>query len=116
VNARYGLTRSELLDAFYDMAPNPGETEAQFILRVERLRIRYSESEASCYRWFKPRLRLQYRRELATATRAASLMGSGTIEMDWRTLVKDATSMVRYSSLVPEEATHVVSGLNNQAV
>lgn len=58
VNQRYGLSRAELLDAFYDMAPTQGESEAQFILRVERLRIRYAESEATCYRQFKPRLRL----------------------------------------------------------
>jgi hypothetical protein len=35
--------------------------------------------------------------------------------MDWAMLVKDATSMVRYSSLVPEKATHVVRGLNQVA-
>ena len=112
VNCRYGLSRAELLDAFYDMAPLDNESEAQFILRVERLRIRYQESESTCYRQFKPRLRLAYREELASATRAANLLGGGAVEVDWSMLVRDATSMVRYSSLVPEKATHVVKGLN----
>lgn len=75
VSEKYGLTKAELLDAFYDMAPLPGESEAQFILRMERLRIRYSEPGSTCYRQFKPRLRLSYREELANATRAANLLG-----------------------------------------
>lgn len=112
VTARYGLSRAELLDAFYDMAPQPGEGEAHFILRVERLRIRYNEPESTCYRQFKPRLRLAYREELANATRAANLLGRGNIDMDWRTLVRDANQMARYSSLVPEKATHVIKGLD----
>ena len=81
-------------------------------MRVERLRIRYQEPESTCYRQFKPRLRLAYREELANATRAANLLGRGGVEMDWSMLVKDATQMVRYSSLIPEKATHVVKGLN----
>jgi hypothetical protein len=50
VEERYGLSRSELLDAFYDMSPMEGESEAQFILKVERLRIRYRESASTCFR------------------------------------------------------------------
>jgi predicted Zn-dependent protease len=41
VDLKYGLTRSELLDAFYEMSPGEGETEAAFVLRVEKLRVRY---------------------------------------------------------------------------
>ena len=50
VTARYGLSRAEILDAFYDMTPQENEGEASFILRVERLRIRYNEPESTCYR------------------------------------------------------------------
>jgi hypothetical protein len=41
VELKYGLTRSELLDAFYEMSPGETESEAAFILRVEKLRTRY---------------------------------------------------------------------------
>jgi hypothetical protein len=91
VDTKYGLTRSELLDAFYEMAPDGSETEAAFILRVERLRVRYQESAATCFRMFKPKLSLRFREGLAGAARAANLLTTGTLEMDWHTLVRDAT-------------------------
>ena len=41
ITQKYGMTRDELIDAFYEMAPSKGETAPNFILRVERLRSRY---------------------------------------------------------------------------
>lgn len=47
---KYGLSRTELLDAFYEMRPSPQETEAEFVIRVEKLRVRYQEAPTTCYR------------------------------------------------------------------
>lgn len=42
IEERYGLSCKPILDAFYDMRPEAGESEAEFLLRVEDLRLKYS--------------------------------------------------------------------------
>jgi hypothetical protein len=41
VEARYGLSRKQILDAFYAMRPEADEREAEFLLRVEDFRVKY---------------------------------------------------------------------------
>lgn len=41
VEARFGLSKRQILDAFFAMKPEPGEGEAQFLLRVEDFRRKY---------------------------------------------------------------------------
>jgi hypothetical protein len=50
ITQKYGMTRDELIDAFYEMAPSKGEMAPDFILRVERLRSRYGEAPRTCFR------------------------------------------------------------------
>ena len=38
VEARFGLSQRQILDAFYAMRPEAGEGEAAFVLRVEDFR------------------------------------------------------------------------------
>lgn len=52
VDSRFGLSSTQLLDAFFAMRPTGGERSAQFILRVEDKRIRYKVPEDQCYRNF----------------------------------------------------------------
>ena len=92
IGDRYGLSRTELLDAFYEMSPSSNESEAEFILRVEKMRIRYGESSAACFRMFRGKLSLAFQQSIATAARAASLINQGSrIDLDWSVLVKDAS-------------------------
>lgn len=61
VEEAFGLTREEMLDAFYSMRPANGEPSHAFILRVEEKRARYGESTSACYRVFTPMLNLAER-------------------------------------------------------
>ena len=45
VEARFGLTKSQLLDAFFSMRQSDTESASQFIMRVEDKRALYSVSE-----------------------------------------------------------------------
>lgn len=45
VEARFGLTKSQLLDAFFSMRQSDTESALQFIMRVEDKRALYSVSE-----------------------------------------------------------------------
>lgn len=66
------------------MSPE-GENEAQFILRVEDFRLRYSQAEETCYRTFIPKLSLEYREGLHQWCRARGLE-----EVEWSHVVKEA--------------------------
>ena len=45
VKARFSLTKSQLLDAFFSMRQSDTESASQFIMRVEDKRALYSVSE-----------------------------------------------------------------------
>ena len=62
VEAKYGLSKRQILDAFYSMRPAYDESESEFLTRVEEFRIKYGEAEETCFRNFIPQLSLEYRR------------------------------------------------------
>jgi hypothetical protein len=73
------------------MSPVKGESSPEFILRVERLRARYGEKPKSCFRQFKAKLDVEYRRGLTQLRRAAAILGT-TPDLTWEILVADAKS------------------------
>lgn len=91
LTSKYGLTHDELIDAFYEMTPAKGESAPEFILRVERLRARYEEAPKNCFRQFKTKLDVEYRRGLSQLRRAAAIMGKAP-DLTWEMLVSDARS------------------------
>lgn len=64
VERRFGLSRKQLLDAFYAMRPHPGEAANAFLLRVEDMRLRYGVGEDTCERHFLHLLPLESRQEI----------------------------------------------------
>jgi hypothetical protein len=62
VEEKYGLSKKQILDAFYSMKPSSDESEGEFIMRVEDMRMRYGESSDMCFRHFVPQLSLDFRK------------------------------------------------------
>ncbi len=52
------------------MHPAADESEGEFLLRVEDFRIKYAQSEDTCFRNFVPQLSLDYRRQLSALSRS----------------------------------------------
>lgn len=115
METRYGLSRAEILNAFYRLNPNTNESESSFILRVEQLRERYNVPEDRCFDLFIHKLKREYREKMEEILAATSMFGGADEkEVDWATMVNYARWKSRYSRCVPEKATHYIKGLGEQ--
>ena len=56
VEARFGLPRKALIDAFYNMRIAEGQELGSFILHVEDMRARLNIDRDSCFRTHAPKL------------------------------------------------------------
>lgn len=101
VENKFGLSKKQMLDAFYAMRPGNEETESEFLLRVEDFWLQHGESPKTCFRTFIPHLSLEYRRELKQLSRSRN-----AADLTWSQVIEDAGKCTQYSSLTPEDATY----------
>ena len=78
VEERFGLTTSQLLDAFFAMRQAESESAAQFIIRVEDKRALYNVAQDQCWRHFTPLLDVNERARLDEVMELTATMGGPT--------------------------------------
>ena len=77
VEARFGLTKSQIVGAFYVIRPAPGETASQFILRVEYKQSRYNFDAQQCYHTFVHLLDIEDRSRLDLLQELSATVAGG---------------------------------------
>lgn len=110
VEAAYGLTKEEMLDAFYGMRPASGEPAHAFILRVEDKRARYGVDQSACYRVFTPLLSLEERQRLDLMREMAAAFGGSGPLVKWENLVERARHQSVGGKLAPESDQPSLAG------
>ena len=85
-----------MLDTFDSMRPNPQESEADFLLRVEDKRAKLGQSPEFCCRNFVKLLSLEYRRELKRLRKLIHGTGSDT-PLTWDEIIEDARDNLEYN-------------------
>jgi hypothetical protein len=111
VEEKYGLSRKQILDAFFAMRQAGEESEAESLLRVKEFRVKYKQAEDTCFRNFIPNLSLEYRRALKALSRS-----QGHADLTWAQVVSDANMCCEYSSLTPEDSAHTLTGFQRPAM
>lgn len=86
---RYGLTSRQVHGAFFSMVKGEGESEEEFIVRVEDWRLAHGYSSDECFRNFVQKLSPQYLQQL-TLIQRLKYQNEGTTELEWEDLVADA--------------------------
>ena len=75
VEERFGLTKSQLLDAFFGMRQADSELTAHFILHVEDKRALYNIVEDQCWHNFTPLLDVNERTRLDEVMELTATIG-----------------------------------------
>jgi len=88
IEAAYGLSEDEMLDAFYAMQPAQGESDAAFILRVNEKMPRLKVDGPAALRHFAPMLSLEGRRKIDTFRSTLVALGGAGTQMSWDNLVE----------------------------
>ena len=117
VEKRFGLTTDQLLDAFYAVHQGKGETEAEYVLRVEDKRLQLGSEETTCFRQFTPLLDEEERMHLDTVHElTATIRGTTESLIMWENLMARARFGSQCSKLVPGRNPFAITGFRPQLV
>lgn len=118
VDRRYGLTRRACLRAFFDMSPEPEESTAEFLRRVEDMRARYQVGKEETHRHFVQKLREEDLVRLDELADVCALLGAegDEGELDWDQLLRLADHRTTHAPMSRKRAGWKVTGFGRPPV
>ena len=89
IEAKYGLTKDQLEDMFFNMQAASGEDVAAFLLRVEDTHVSLGVDMRSVLRVFFPRLPRELQQKIETSIEMSHIWGF-VQSLDWEAIVNCA--------------------------
>ena len=110
VEHSFGLTKDEMLDAFFAMRPAAGEADGGFILQVDEKRTRLGVTGMQALRYFAPLLSLEGRRSLDQIRDFMATMGGSSVTLTWNHLVERTCHFSTANRLAPDGSRPALLG------